>query len=263
MSGSSVTNTIKAVNDIVVTSITNVLQQVSSTLTASQFLEFGCEKAVLDDLSLAEDSCWKETLPELKSGKWKASDVNDLCSPVICTGENISMSGSIRMDAVTHMVEETQTKISDEIANNIRALSLQKSSSPLSTSDSTTNIRSLVNQTVNLLTTLTDKQTKDLVKRQEIVVNGVSIQNLDQSSVTKVISNTLQSNKAYQSAVTKVANDLDSTLKDVEGGGLSQTFWEIIAVIGLLLVIGLIVWLVRRFRKRKQLLNHLNYKVTH
>ena len=257
------TNTIKAVNDIVVTSITNVLQQVSSTLTANQYLEFGCEKAVLDKLSSAEDSCWKETLPELKSGKWKASDVNDLCSPVICTGENISMSGSIRMDAVTHMVEETQTKISDEIANNIRALSLQKSSSPLSTSDSTTNIRSLVNQTVNLLTTLTDKQTKDLVKRQEIVVNGVSIQNLDQSSVTKVISNTLQSNKAYQSAVTKVANDLDSTLKDVEGGGLSQTFWEIIAVIGLLLVIGLIVWLVRRFRKRKQLLNHLNYKVTH
>ncbi len=263
MSGSSVTNTIKAVNDIVVTSITNVLQQVSSTLTASQFLEFGCEKAVLDDLSLAEDSCWKETLPELKSGKWKASDVNDLCSSVICTGENISMSGSIRMDAVIHMVDETKTKISNEIANNIRALSLQKSSSPLSTSDSTTNIRSLVNQTVNLLTTLTDKQTKDLVKRQEIVVNGVSIQNLDQSSVTKVISNTLQSNKAYQSAVTKVANDLDSTLKDVEGGGLSQTFWEIIAVIGLLLVIGLIVWLVRRFRKRKQLLNHLNYKVTH
>ncbi len=263
MSGSSVTNTIKAVNDIVVTSITNVLQQVSSTLTASQFLEFGCEKAVLDDLSLAEDSCWKETLPELKSGKWKASDVNDLCSPVICTGENISMSGSIRMDAVTHMVEETQTKISDEIANNIRALSLQKSSSPLSTSDSTNNISSLVQQTLFLLQEKVADQVKTLKVRQTINIKSGTIQNLDQSSVTKVISDNLQSDKGYQSAVTKVANDLDSTLKDVEGGGLSQTFWEIIAVIGLLLVIGLIVWLVRRFRKRKQLLNHLNYKVTH
>ena len=251
MFGSSVTNTVKSVNNIVVTSVTNVLQQASSTLTASQFLDFECDKDVLDVLSSAEDSCWKTTLPELKSGKWKASDVNSLCRPLICTGENISMSGSIRMESLTKMKDTTQDNIRHEIANNIRALSLQKSSTPLSTSDSTTNITSLVNQTVNLLTTLTDKQTKDLVKRQKIVVKGVSIQNLDQSSVTKVISNTLQSNKAYQRAVTKVANDLDSTLKDVEGGGLSQTFWEIIAVIGLLLVIGLIVWLVRRFRKRK------------
>lgn len=251
MFGSSVTNTIKAVNDIVVTSTTNVLQQASSTLTATQTLGFECDKTILDELSSAEDSCWKATLPELESGKWKASDVNSLCRPLICTGENISMSGSIRMDILTNMNEATQNNIKNEIANNIRALSLQKSSTPLTTSDSATNITSLVNQTVSLLTTLTDKQTATITKRQTINVSGVSIQNLDQSSVTKFISDTLQSDKGYQSAVNKVANDLDSTLKDVEGGGLSRTFWEIIAVIGILLVIGLIVWLVSRFRKRK------------
>jgi hypothetical protein len=253
--GNVTNNNIKSVNDIVSSVIINSLQTATTKLSQSQELNLSCDASVVNALAIAEESCWINTLPFLENGEYTTDDVIKICKPMSCIGnENIEISGSIFARTITEMNQQTQIDITNQITNNIKSyVTAENNSIVPSILDITENIVKNINkQVVNVLQTTVQKSINDIKTDQLIKLKNVTIRNVSQKSTQEVISQKLLENSQYVSAVSTLANYITASTSSVRTSAIMDTFWTIIKVIIALVIIGVITWLIQKYKRHKK-----------
>ena len=257
--GNVTSNYVKTINDIVSTSITQSLQSSTNNYVQDQGITITCDETVLEDIAKEELKCWKAVLPRLKSGQFKVSDVSRLCKPILCIGNSdISIAGAIFAETITKITGTTKTDISNTIENNITSFAKQENHgfAPGILDKTINNVKNISKQVINVLTTTVQDSMNDVDIIQNITVGDETIQNVSQSSVQKLIMQKLLENSMYVSAVNQTASDLTSQTSSIRENAIKNTFITIAKVVVILLILGILVWIVKKYQNKKKNTNH-------
>jgi hypothetical protein len=253
--GNVTTNYVKSVNDIVVNSITQTLQTATSNYIQDQSIDITCTGDVLNQIANEELICWQSMLPALNSGQYKAEDISRICRPILCIGNNnVSISGAIFAETITKMTQKTEEDITNTISNNIKSFAQQESHgfTPEFLDLTTNNVGNISKQVINVLQTTVQKDIDNVQVIQNIKIQNMQITNVSQSAVQKLVSEKLLANSTYNNAVNQMASDLTAATSSIRNDTLKDTFITIAKVVAILLILGIIAWLVKKYQNRKK-----------
>jgi len=253
--GNVTANYVKSINDIVVNSIIQSLQSSTNNYVQDQNITITCDEDTLKDIATAELRCWQIVLPGLFSRQFSASEISRICKPITCIGNSdISVSGAIFAKTITNMSQTTKTDISNTIDNNITSFAKQENHGfkPGFGDVTKNNVKNINEQVINVLTTTVQQSINEVEVIQEINISNQPINNVSQSSVQKLIMNKLLENSAYVSAVNQTASDLTAQVSSTSGDAIKNTFITIAKVVVILIILGILVWIVKKYQKRKK-----------
>lgn len=253
--GNVTSNYVKSVNDIVLNSITQTLQTATSNYIQDQNIDIKCTETVLKVIASEELKCWNAVLPGLKSGQYKAGDISRICKPVLCIGnENVSISGAIFTETIKKMTQNTKTDLTNTISNNIKSFAQQESHgfTPSFLDQTINNVENISKQVINVLTTTVQEAIDNVQVIQHITIENLNVTNVSQSALQKLVSEKLLANSAYNNAVNQMASDLTAATSSIRNDALKGTFMTIAKVVMILLILGIISWLAKKYQKRKK-----------
>lgn len=246
-------STISDINKIVTDTTTNVLQRATTDLSESQELDFTCDHSVLEALSRSQYNCWRAVAGQWESGKVTPEQVVKLCQPILCVGDNVSISGSIFARVLCDLDSSTIDKIRKSIGSNLRSYASQQSDSILPALSLTlTNIDSVSKSTTDTLTSV-KQECKNTFKQDQLIhVGNMAINHLSQKAVSNFVSKSLLSSSDYNSSVAKLASDIVASTSVSRKSSIKKTFFEVLGVIIALVVICVVAWLIQRYKKKKK-----------
>lgn len=252
--GNVTSNYIKTINDIVSTSITQSLQSSTNNYVQDQGITITCDEKVLEDIAKEELKCWGTSLPRLKSGQLKASDISRLCKPILCIGNsNIYIAGAIFAETITKITEQTKNDISNTVENNITSFAQQENSGFVPEIGDTTenNVKNISKHVINVLTTTVQDSMNDVEVIQKISVGNMDVTNVLQSSLQKIIMQKLLENSEYVSAINQTATDLKSQTSSIRKNDIKNAFITTVKVVVIIVVLCIIAMIVKKYKKRR------------
>ena len=243
----SETNITNIVNDSVISS----LQQATTNIKSEQKGSITCDPSVVASVARNQETCIQDLAPSISSGKYTAAQVATVCRPVLCVGNNLTISNSISAQILTKMDADTQQLINNNLTNALNAYSNQDNSGIISGGNTvTTTINSITNAVQKQMASFTQEQVNTIEQNQNVNLGNVSFSQLSQSSVEQFVSKALQTNSDVQSGINKLRDQLSASTIQENRSSLVRTLTYIAIAIVVLLIIAGIAWFVRRRRSR-------------
>ena len=244
------TNTVNSITNLVNDSVLSTLQQQTTNLTTTQQFDFSCDEEVLQQIANGQQACINNNAKFVRDGNYTPAELVAICRPTICTGNNLTISGSIFAQVLSNMTTETQQQIHNAVQNSLRAYASQ------SVSGIADQNNVLINNISNIVTQqmskISQKDIDNISFNQYIKLSNYQFTQLSQTGVLNYVSTALMNNSSYQAAVTKLANNLSATSIQGSGSSLLKTLLYISLAIIILLIISGISWFVKMRRNKKK-----------
>lgn len=244
------TNTVNSITSMVNDSVLSALQQQTTNLINSQQFDFSCDEEILQQIANNQQDCINGTAKFIRDGSYTPAEVVEICRPTACTGNDLTISGSIFAQVLSNMTSQTQQKINSAVQNSLKSYASQ------SVSGIADQNNVLINDISNIVTKqiskISQKDIDNISFNQYINLSNFQFTQLSQTGVLNYVSTALMNNSSYQAAVTKLANNLSATSIQGSGSSLLKTLLYISLAIIILLIISGISWFVKMRRNKKK-----------
>lgn len=241
----------KNVNETITKITSNAIQSSVGIQAQFQGLTVKCDQNFWN----AFDKCHQRIFDLVDRGKTTTGEATAAIEKVcpVCSASNINMKGAISSNITT----DQKAKIDKDIRENLAVKLKQDIQNETGLRISGTNVETEIENVVRTVLEQTDNVVQQLnntaSQTQQITVEGSS---KEISFITMDIVNELVvKNIQDASAVTKVVKELATSVEQQAksgGGGILKTVMIIVGIIiGLLVILGLVLWIIKRNKNKK------------
>lgn len=249
--GHSVENITQNINETIVNVTIDSIQKQDTTVLQLQSLTLDCRDPVL---LAAMDVCRKDFLASAEKNKWSFDQLDKLLKNCPgCEATNISMKGAISLNLDSKQLAKASTEIETKLLTDLKQKAQQENSGILEFDNKLvnkiTNISRIVaSQTVNIYQNSVVNNTQ----KSTIDVKGGRVSFVTFDLVNNSVLKYLQQNDVISKQVSELATQISQDAKQLSGGGILKWVIIIICIIlGLLLILGITLWIIKRNRDNK------------
>ena len=249
--GHSVETVTAAVNKSVLNAITKVVQAASAQATAIQTINIDCRDAAS---SISERLTGTNELQGcLNIFKDRPlEDIKEICGSLVTCGANgITITGGINVNLNENIKNNVVMQVTDNIRNDIKSLTKQETGLFEFSAKENDDVKDFVNATQTIIGNFIQNDLSTVSQTQQIELKNVSLHVASLNDVIDLIQKNVIENDAYIKAVSTISNNIVSTARQsrVMQGPLTILFSVFGIVIGVLVIFGLILWIIKRIRK--------------
>ena len=240
--GNSVKNNISLINESVTNLITTCIQTASAEAAAIQTVGINCEKfATTSNERLI--NCFNTFYDR------SLDDIEQICANfMVCGANGITITGAINVNLSADLRNKVQMEVKNSINNNIQSI-MQQQSGMLQFGNKEENDINVFTTVVNTLVgKFIQNDFTNMSQTQNIKLENVYLRVASLDEVTNLIQKSIIENSNYQKAVNTISNNIVAMSQQthVMQGPLQLLFYIVGIVIGFFLILGLILWILRK-----------------
>lgn len=250
----SVTNITKNLVESVSSTVINSIQNVANQTLQEQEINIDCNEftRVMGPQVL---KCQDNTRKFADKHGWSEEELshaiqNQCNSLFVCGANHISMKGAMQVNLTQEQKSQISSDITQKIQDNLEQ-SASQSTGVLQFGDKTRNQLENTTKTVQkAVLNITNNLKNNFDQVQTLNIKGGNVSFVTFSTAQTVISDQLQENKVVMKSLTDLATTVAQDAKQSSGMGAIGKILVIIIVfiVGLLLILGLILWLLKKQR---------------
>jgi hypothetical protein len=250
MGGGHSTNiTQKAVTKAVAIAITNIIQSVNNKVSSIQTLNVDCNEWNRNNIQMYT-KC--QTINKSRS----VDDIIRMCKPLLqkCGVRNISFKSIIVVSAKAMQSATLSTKLRQDLANKMEGTIKQTTGFFQFGDSNNTYMENVVNSVMRAITNTENRVNLNLPTVQAVNLHGGFHELITFDSSVNYISSIIQKSKAVNESIQALTAQQKS-LNEQSAGDFGSLFRAligiIIAVVGLLIVLGIVLWIIKRNKEKK------------
>jgi hypothetical protein len=250
MGGGHSTNiTQKAVTTAVAMAITNIIQSVSNKVSSIQTLNVDCNEWNRNNIHMYT-KC--QSINKSRS----VDDIIRMCKPLLqkCGVRNINFKSIIVVSVKAMQSATLSTKLRQDLANKMEGTIKQTTGFFQFGDSNNTYMENVVNSVMKVITNTENHVNLNLPTVQAVNLHGGFHELITVDSSVDYISSVIQKSTAVTKAIQALTAQQKS-LNEQSAGDFGRLFriliGVIVAVIGLLLVLGIILWLIKKNKKEE------------
>jgi len=254
MGGTSSSLSVNDVTNITTRAITNTANAVNNTTEATQSIIVNCD--VGEPKTVQYQSCLQSISSLLKEKLLTKQQFNDLFSQcqniATCTVANVTMKTMIHFDDFTEQISNVQNQLSQNLTSQIKAGIDDQAGFSLTGDDVNESVNQYSNYVTSQIANVLQTAAKEVSSDQIITVQGAggSVKYVTMTGLYDVLSKSIQNLTEKNDLSQKVVNSVDAEIR--QHGGTGRMILTIVLIVaGVLLLIGLVIWLFRMFGKNK------------
>lgn len=245
--GPSVANITKVVNDAVTTTIANSIQFASDQSIARQTLNIDCQD--MPGIGTLSENCF---IAMKQVGSTDA--VGTVCGPqtlMTCGVNGVTISGAINVNLDSNSVNNAKQQIANNIKTNIASQLSQETNAIVFSSDESNELNSITTIVQNLAANFIQNDLTNITQTQTINLKDVQVRVVSLKSVIDLVQNNIISSTTYQQAINDLSNSIvaQATQKNKLEGPLTVLMYVFGIIVGILVVFGLALWIIKKNRK--------------
>ena len=240
-------HSVENIADNITTSISDLVvrtnQSVYNKSSQTQFIDINC-----DDFNNAafefQTKCF--TLFKDKS----VDDILRLCSVPSCNGKNINMNSTMAVNLTVDQKNEVKSKISSNLEGTIQQAG--KQATGIFTFGNTVKnvIKNEMNSIIEVVNDAAQNALNSTNQSQTITVSGGSVNYISMELGANIVSKSLQDNYISSEAVNRIAMAIKQDADQQSSSGpIKILIYIIIGIVTFLIVLGFILWIIKRNRR--------------
>jgi hypothetical protein len=199
-------NVTNNINNTVMNSTTEVIQSTQTNTIQTQKIKGSCSDAVKIAAIQATADCKKNA-----TGKMSPDDIVKVCTNY-CEISDVSQTQFLNLSVLTKISGDIKTDLTNKINNDLTNKINDKGGFSILGLNKGV-VDNVTNEAINILSTVSQIDIKDIKQEQTITLDGVSMHRVTQDIGGKFILKTLQSSTVYNTAVQEIANKITQNIK--------------------------------------------------
>jgi hypothetical protein len=251
MGGSNTKNITKNLNEVITNVVSNSIQSSATVMNQFQNITVKCD----DNFWKSYNQCQKNYLDLVGLGKITNEQANDSIKKNCpeCSASNIDMKGAINGTITENQFQKAYSSINTELATQLKQKAEQEVGFGRIGDSVSNEINNIVKTVLSQTTNLVNQLNNDVSQKQTILVESGSkaVEFITMDVVNNLIKNTIQDNQDVKNSVTKIATIIDQESKASMGNILKTIFIVIGIILGLLAILGVVLWIIKRNKNKK------------
>lgn len=252
--GTSVSkNMINKTTETINRTVSNVVQSVANVMIQNQSLTVNCDENFWD----AYQKCYEKNMDLVDKGKIlnKEAQDNILKWCPKCSAGRIDMKGAISANITTDQVSTIKSTIDSELTSKLTQDAKNASGLSILGTEVENQINTVVKTVNEQIQNVVQSLNNNIEQRQEITVKSTSekVEYITMSTVNETIANLIQKNDTVSTAISKMSETLEQKASAGGGGILRMILIVIGIILGLLAILGVVLWIIKRNKDKKAL----------